>query len=788
MDFDDTELLTTRERFEFHGGWTALVLVLGMVVTSAWAILAADWTDGLYILILIGGMAVITGATLSISRFPSLLAHQYAVVFGGFWVTLLVASNGALYRGTQPWFERINDMSWRIFRWASVAVGGGVSRDQMIFVLLTGVLFWLLGYTAAWYTFRYPRMWRAILPIGILILLTVYYYFGPLDLDYYLIAFLFFTLLYVVSVHLSQRQAEWRAWHISFSPEIQSAMLRAGLVVGLVILALAWGAPGAAANTALSDAWSQFDSPYRQFQTDWQRLFSSLRSYSAPTTDAYGSRLTLGGPVSLGDEPVFDVYTDELQAGRLYWRGVTYDYYDGASWRNTDQTRVTVDPGQAGLHFEPMRARALVTETVQPFMPASTLLYGAQNILGAGLSVEYTLSYTPDQLAEVSSVRARQVIHPGDAYQVVSAVTQADPVSLARSGTDYPQWISERYLQLPDTITPRTRELAESITSAAGDPYAKAVAIETWLRENIAYNQQIAAPPEGVDGVDYLLFQTREGYCNYYASAMVVMLRSVGVPARFSAGYAQGEYNAERGAYRVRAHDAHAWPEVYFASYGWVEFEPTAAQQPIMRPEPPPVSENPTPETNPNGTGDDATGHLPAEERGTPTPEAYPGQLPALPAPGGPSSNDLVIYLGWALAVASVLFVPAGALWWAAEERGLRGLSPASTVYGRLLRYAEWFGLRVRAAETPHERALTVSALAPDQTGTFTRIADLYTVERFGRGAPAADEIGGLWPPARTALVRGALRRFLARFQERTRLTRDAREKPDERWERVRRR
>jgi hypothetical protein len=273
-------------------------------------------------------------------------------------------------------------------------------------------------------------------------------------------------------------------------------------------------------------------------------------------------------------------------------------------------------------------------------------------------------------------VRARQVIHPGDAYQILSAVNQGDPVSLARSGTDYPQWIRERYLQLPDTITPRTRELAETIARASDDPYAKAAAIEAWLRENITYNQQIDAPPEGVDGVDYLLFQTRQGYCNYYASAMVVMLRSVGVPARFSAGYAQGEYSEERGAFRVRGHDAHAWPEVYFVGYGWIEFEPTASQQPIVRPEPLPVTE---PEQGDTGTTLTVATRPTACARGVGSRRRNLIGRCRVACAGRPSSNSLLV---WPEAVlAAVLVVPART-WWAAEERELRRLSPSAWFMG----------------------------------------------------------------------------------------------------------
>jgi transglutaminase-like putative cysteine protease len=123
------------------------------------------------------------------------------------------------------------------------------------------------------------------------------------------------------------------------------------------------------------------------------------------------------------------------------------------------------------------------------------------------------------------------------------------------------------------------RELAADTVARLDNPYDKADAIEKFLR-NYQYNQNIAAPPAGRDGVDYFLFDLKEGYCDYYASTMVVMLRAVGVPARFVVGYTPGQIKAQNELdegleqYRVLERNAHAWPEVYFPSYGWIQLSP----------------------------------------------------------------------------------------------------------------------------------------------------------------------------------------------------------------------
>src|SRR5205823_12348521 len=103
-------------------------------------------------------------------------------------------------------------------------------------------------------------------------------------------------------------------------------------------------------------------------------------------------------------------------------------------------------------------------------------------------------------------------------------------------------------------------------------------------RKNITYDQNIDAPPSNVDPVDYVLFTTRRGYCNYYASAEVIMLRSLGIPARLAVGFNQGQVDTSTNTFHILEQNAHAWPEVFFPNYGWVEFEPTASEAPLVRP------------------------------------------------------------------------------------------------------------------------------------------------------------------------------------------------------------
>jgi transglutaminase-like putative cysteine protease len=199
-----------------------------------------------------------------------------------------------------------------------------------------------------------------------------------------------------------------------------------------------------------------------------------------------------------------------------------------------------------------------------------------------------------DGTVDISSLTASPGLSPGQIYTVRAAVSAPTIAEMRAAGTEYPEWVSERYLQLPADVTPRTRELAQSITAGIDNPYDKVIAITTWLRENITYVETIEGnPAPGQEPVDWFLFDLKQGFCNYYATAEIVLLRSVGIPARWSIGYAQGELLEQDDSedpqlasltYLVRNRDAHSWPEVYFPGMGWVEFEPTVSQPDILRP------------------------------------------------------------------------------------------------------------------------------------------------------------------------------------------------------------
>jgi hypothetical protein len=171
------------------------------------------------------------------------------------------------------------------------------------------------------------------------------------------------------------------------------------------------------------------------------------------------------------------------------------------------------------------------------------------------------------------------VLRPGSRYKIVSLLPDDGPARLAMSGTSYPKKVLEAYTQTHSLDDSPARRLAERITRKCTNPYEKAIAIESYLSRAYVYDTEAPAAPYSADAVEYFLFDAKRGYCVAFASAMVIMLRHVGVPARLATGFVNGTYDPLSRNYRVRERDLHAWAEVYFPNCGWVAFDPSGSEE-----------------------------------------------------------------------------------------------------------------------------------------------------------------------------------------------------------------
>ncbi len=396
------------------------------------------------------------------------------------------------------------------------------------------------------------------------------------------------------------------------------------------------------------------------------------------------------------------------------------------------------------------------------------------------------LARAEPEYKDVVSWRFTEPLEADQVYQMNSFVSQASVDDLKSAGTDYEGFIKDHYLQLPDSLPQRVRDLAAEVTANAPTPADKALAVRDYLRAdgNFTYSQDIDKPPRGSDGVDHFLFETREGYSDYFASAMTVLLRSVGVPARLAAGYAAGEF--EEGAARraVRDSDSHGWAQVYFPGYGWIDFEPTPnwpesallegdAEQASPGPLLDPGDFKPTPfdcvrpeeliegvamliSYRPQGV-EAATPPVGVAQEADPCDEflfADQGPLSFLP---GDSIWAEVLVAAAAVFGAAVAAVLAGVFAW---RRGLGDL-PGERAYAKMTRLGTLAGVRRRPDQTPLEYATSVGLALPRTAAGAQTLGWAFALGRYGRQAIEDERIDAAWKSVRTRLVLRALRRLV---------------------------
>lgn len=343
-----------------------------------------------------------------------------------------------------------------------------------------------------------------------------------------------------------------------------------------------------------------------------------------------------------------------------------------------------------------------------------------------GVPKRVVLSESIPPLADVLSVKAaRGRVNEGEPYRLTSRVSLASPEALRAAGTAYPTWALLRYTQLPADFPQSVRDLARGVTAEAVSPYGKAKAIESHLRA-MTYDLEIDPPPFGADGVEHFLFTLERGYSEYFASAMAVMLRSVGIPARMVTGYSVGDKIPDKDLFVVRDNHSHGWLEVFFPNYGWITFEPTPGRvlPQTYVPEPLPrvvyIVEDLDEEL-------DIICDEDIEECGDDGESALDGTQ-------GSSSlwnQGLRQALPWLLLIlgATVLAAAAGRyLWW----RFMEPSGDAEVLFRKLAVLGRLNSVGPISHETPFQYGRRLDEVLPDQQGPFAVVIGSYVRRKYG--------------------------------------------------------
>jgi transglutaminase-like putative cysteine protease len=604
----------------------------------------------------------------------------------------------------------------RAREWWSAIVNGVPAFDPVAVALTWSWIVWGCSVWAAWSLARRHKSFDAFLPsIALLATMLAYTNADSAYLAWLLAAMLMLMPLATLRAHEQRWQSARRDVADMIAPDV--AIVTIPLVVGLVVLAYA--TPSLSVRQIVRAVQERLEAPAQDVPR-WgdslgliphpaptQTIFDVVRAPGLPRRHLLGAGQELSERLALV-VTTNDIVSDEDVPPRYYWRASTYDRYTGRGWTTSATDIVDYSAGESV--GEAYRAQRLVTQVVE-WLGAPGLIYATGALVTA--NHDFRVAWHSPEDAFSASIRATT-------YRVESRVSFVGEKELRASGANYPAWVRERYLVLPDGIPERVLTFARDLTATAPTPYDRARALERYLRQ-FPYTLDVPAPPPNRDVVDYFLFDLQRGYCDYYATAFVVLARAAGLPARLVVGYASGTYDYARGQFIVTEADAHAWGEVYFPTYGWIEFEPTANRAPLTRPDETPLVE----ESN-----------VPLNSRA--------------------ETSDR-----WRVFDArSWLWLPLGVLGGTlalcvADGLRLRLLDPARAVailFGRLVWMARVLGVSVHASHTPNEiGALLCARLAAlarkhnarvwrDATARVTMLTALYVHALYGRRVITARE------------------------------------------------
>jgi protein-glutamine gamma-glutamyltransferase len=310
------------------------------------------------------------------------------------------------------------------------------------------------------------------------------------------------------------------------------------------------------------------------------RVSSRYLSAFTPTSDVstgFTDRVQLGriGQIQQSSAAVMHIEIENDLAGAydLKWRGIALSSFDGRVWTNSyDQTQLR--PGIDGSYrLAPLREpRGTPDRSIRYRVLMEPL--GTNVFFLAERPQRLMGNFRQLSMDSGGAVYDIDADHPINRYEAESRLATIDSDELRVAANTLPRGIDE-YLKLPP-LDIRILKLAEKITASAPSNYDKAVALEQYLSTHFGYTLEMPRSlPQ--DPLANFLFERKRGHCEYFASSMAVMLRSVGVPSRMVTGFRGGEFNDLTGQYVVRASDAHSWVEAYFPGSGWVSFDPTPA-------------------------------------------------------------------------------------------------------------------------------------------------------------------------------------------------------------------
>ena len=751
-------------------GWLPLLLLTIAVYSVVYSVTAAITINHTSVLWITTALGLLGGLIVSKSHFFPQAALHIGACIVGYWLALLLTSTLAFHVSIVYLLSALRGVITSGF------VLTGTESSDMVFLFYLSFLCFFLGYFGSWLIYRAHLPWLVGL-VYVSIMIVNLNYIAKRDLSFLVVILVGSLILLIARVHLASQIVQWkndglytdRAWMRGMT----GRFLQIASLFLLIILPFSWLLPmlnqpssGVTFWNNLDDAWSNISHGNLSALSNPNTLFSPYTS----STNFFSTQLNITNTVNLPNSPVLTYLSSTPLQGQ-YLESVTYNAFDGhAGWNALAATQKQNYAANAQLPPDNARAGSNTLTTaitlLQPPGGDNNYLFGPAE--PSSFTVPTTLySYltTDTNTSIVAAWTQATPLVQNELYQVTSALPDATPASLSAiplPNADATEWqgdpgyedIEQYYLAVPKAVSAEVLSTARLWTAGADNTYAAVSALQAHLSDSTSFTYSTSNDPipANTDIVTWLL-HTHKGYCTYYASAMIVMARQLGIPARMASGFSQGHYDAQKKLWVVDGSDAHSWVQIYFPDYGWINFDPTPG---FPGPQSVAASTTPTPVAT----------HTPVPTHPTPTPAIHkagtqptpPAQTPNGITPAGDenSGQSFLLIVSLVILLGSLMV-----LWFSIiryrSARRVAGTA-ATSMYMRLCRLARLVGSPPASWQTPYEYTFTLSQRFPQATTALRRLADLFVRERWAspQQVPApqeAHDLERLWPRLRNTIL-----------------------------------
>lgn len=457
--------------------------------------------------------------------------------------------------------------------WQRAVSGALPVENSAYFAMFIIFTTWLFGAFSIWAVARYQNAWVGVITGAIMLFINLANL--PRDNDVFFAYFFLAAVVFLGMTYLAKNGTLSITWQkhkyarrgiIYFSTAVT--------VITIVAVGIAYLVPeppinnmGMNVNTASIGGVN--------LKHLWFNVFESVGSKWGYAVSEDKKKLLFKDRLDTSDKINFMI----TSVGSYYLCTQRYDVYQSWGWTSTSDTETSLSPGERINYSDASTNNQPVTYSVENLSKTDVIL-AAGNVISIDIPVKLLTFGDRTNIAaletpDIATITTDQLLRLYQTYKVDTYLISATREGLSAGGTDYPAWVTARYLQVPSD---QAMLIAKShqINRHADTPYDKIIAVKEYL-ETFTYDPYAPPVPEKSDGVDYFLYTAKRGVCTDFASAMVLMLRASGVPARLCTGYLSCELDKTTGKYIIRGKNTHAWVEVYFPNYGWITVESTPA-------------------------------------------------------------------------------------------------------------------------------------------------------------------------------------------------------------------